>query len=66
MKERQFNTNKYVNNKVDVLHNIWLGLCNLFQTFEDLDSVKDKQADTQAVRQLLDEHAAGDSEERSC
>jgi hypothetical protein len=24
----------------------WLEICNLFQTFEDLESIKDKQADT--------------------
>ena len=35
----------------------WLGLKNLFQTFEELDSVKDKQADIQAVRELLIEDA---------
>lgn len=37
------------------VNNLWLGIVNLFQTFEDLESVKDKQADTQAVRQVLDE-----------
>jgi hypothetical protein len=31
---------------------------NLFQTFEDLESVKDKQADVQAVREML--HVDGD------
>jgi hypothetical protein len=36
-------------------YQIWLGIVNLFQTFEDLESVKDKQADTQAVRRVLDE-----------
>ena len=36
-------------------YSTWLGLVNLFQTFEDLESVKDNQADTQAVRQLVDE-----------
>jgi hypothetical protein len=46
----------------------WLGLKNLFQTFEDLDSVKDKQVDTQAIRQLLDEDEDGQdkSEEVVC
>lgn len=46
----------------------WLGIVNLFQTFEDLESVKDKQADTQAVRQLLDEDDNGQdkSEEVIC
>jgi hypothetical protein len=32
----------------------WLGLVDIFQTFEDLESVKDKQADIKAVRKLLD------------
>lgn len=36
----------------------WLELVNLFQTFEDLESVKDKEADTQAVRRLIDEDTA--------
>lgn len=27
----------------------------MFQTFEDLESVKDKQADIKAIRKLLDE-----------
>jgi hypothetical protein len=31
----------------------WLGLCNLFQTYEGLDDGKDKQAEIQAVRNLL-------------
>jgi hypothetical protein len=45
----------------------WLGIVNLFQTFDDLESVKDKQADIQAVRQLLDEDEAKNSAEvRSC
>jgi len=36
---------------------IWLGIVNLFQTFEDLDKVKDKQVDIQAIRELLEEEA---------
>lgn len=32
---------------------IWLGRRDLFQTFEDLDSVEDKVADVQAIRQIL-------------
>jgi hypothetical protein len=36
-------------------YQIWLGIVNLFQTFEDLESVKDKQADIEAARQMLDE-----------
>jgi hypothetical protein len=31
------------------------GLCDIFQTFEDFKSVKDKQAHIQAVRRVLDE-----------
>jgi hypothetical protein len=31
----------------------WLGLSNLFQTFEDLDSVKDKEADIVSIREVL-------------
>jgi hypothetical protein len=30
----------------------WLGLVDIFQTFEDLESVRDKPADIQAVRRL--------------
>jgi hypothetical protein len=32
----------------------WLGLVDMFQTFEDLESVKDKPADVKAIRKLLD------------
>jgi hypothetical protein len=39
---------------------------NLFQTFEDLESVKDKQADIQAVRQIIDEDMAIQDEEAVC
>jgi len=40
---------------------------NLFQTFEDLESVKDKEANIQAVRQVLDEdEAENGAEVRSC
>lgn len=35
---------------------IWLGLVNLFQTFEDLEFVKGKQAVVQEIRQLVDEN----------
>jgi hypothetical protein len=31
------------------------GIVNMFQTFEDLESVKDKQAEIQIIRQLLEE-----------
>lgn len=35
--------------------NHWLGRQSLFQTFADLDEVKDKTAEVRAVRELLDE-----------
>lgn len=31
----------------------------MFQTFEDLESVEDKQADTQAIGKLLQDHSKG-------
>ena len=34
---------------------IWLGLSDLFQTFEDLESVVDKEAEIANIRELLDE-----------
>jgi hypothetical protein len=36
---------------------LWLGLCDLFQAFGDLEFVKDtdKSADFQAIRRVLDE-----------
>jgi hypothetical protein len=34
---------------------IWLGIVNLFQTFEDLEGAKDKQTGKQTVRRLVDE-----------
>lgn len=42
---------------------IWLGIVNLFQTFVDLESVKDKEADIKAVRQVLDADEAGNGAE---
>ncbi len=39
---------------------------NLFQTFEDFESVKDKQADIEAVRQVLDEDEAAQIGEAVC
>jgi len=33
---------------------VWLGKWFLFQTFEELDSVKDKEYDAQQTRQLID------------
>jgi len=34
---------------------LWLGIVNLFQTFEDSIFVKENPADIQAIRKLLDE-----------
>ena len=33
---------------------LWLGLSDLFQTFEDLESVVDKEAEIASIRELLD------------
>ncbi len=42
----------------------WLGIVNLFQTFEDLESVEDKPLDIHEVRQVIDTH--DDTETESC
>ena len=34
---------------------IWLGKWFLFQTFEELDSVKDKEPDVKEIHELLDD-----------
>ncbi len=34
----------------------WLGLSYLFQTFEDLESVKDVPSDIQAIHEVLEEN----------
>jgi hypothetical protein len=34
--------------------NSWLGKWFLFQTFEELDSVKDKELEVQQIRELLE------------
>jgi hypothetical protein len=39
-------------NKVDILYT-WLGIVNLFQTFDDFEPVKYKPFDTRVVHQLL-------------
>ena len=40
---------------------IWLGLCNLFQTFADLDdSVKDKETDIANIREIFEDLAEDD------
>jgi hypothetical protein len=33
---------------------VWLGKLFLFQTFEELDSIKDKETEVLQIRQLLD------------
>jgi hypothetical protein len=35
----------------------WLESAELFQTFEELDEVKDKKEEIRLVRQLIDENA---------
>mgnify|MGYP001583131018 CR=1 FL=1 len=40
----------------------WLGIVNLFQTFEDLESVKDKEADIKAVREVIHEDTSAEAE----
>jgi hypothetical protein len=46
--------NKYAKHKFDALYKIWLGILDMFQTFDDLESVKDKPADIRAIRELLE------------
>ena len=38
---------------------LWLGIVDMFQTFEDLESIKDKQAETKVIQALLDAHTSG-------
>lgn len=47
---------------------IWLGLSDLFQTFEDLDSVKDKETDIVGIREVLhqDDEDKEDGKEPLC
>jgi hypothetical protein len=54
-----------INNKITeeefvngTLSPLWLGLYNLFQTFKDFASVKDKQANIRAVRYVFDEDSS--------
>jgi hypothetical protein len=49
-----------------VLIKSWLGIKNLFQTFEDLDNVENVQADILAIRNLLDENEKANGEEHAC
>lgn len=46
-----------------VLYVVWLGKWFLFQTFEELDGIKDKELEVRRIRQLLDE---GQKEEPAC
>ena len=50
------------------IKNTWLELSNLFQTFEDLESIKDKEADISSIRELLAEDITEqrDGEEPLC
>jgi hypothetical protein len=50
-----FRRKKSTAQSVDFLIISWLGLSYLFQTLEDLVSVKDIQSDIQAIRRVLDE-----------
>ena len=34
----------------------WLGKGSLFQTFDDLDSIKDKETEIKEIRRALDEN----------
>ena len=43
----------------------WLGICYLFQTFENLDRVKDKQAEIKIIRNLIDEDSEASPAGRS-
>lgn len=43
---------------------IWLGLSDLFQTFEDLESVVDKEAEIASIRELLGEDDAQQNDEK--
>jgi hypothetical protein len=48
------------------LYETWLGRRDLFQTFDGLESVKDKPTDIEAVRQVLDEGDPAQDEEIVC
>jgi hypothetical protein len=39
-------------------HFYWLGIADIFQTFEGLDSINDKQADIQVICQVFDKNSA--------
>ena len=43
---------------------LWLGLSDLFQTFEDLESVIDKEAEIANIRELLDESDSPQNDEK--
>ena len=42
----------------------WLGLSDLFQTFEDLESVVDKEAEIASIRELLGKDDAQQNDEK--
>ena len=43
---------------------IWLGLSDLFQTFEDLESVVDKEAEIASICELLGKDDAQQNDEK--
>jgi hypothetical protein len=43
---------------------LWLGLSDLFQTFEDLESVVDKEAEIASIRELLGKDDAQQNDEK--
>jgi hypothetical protein len=47
--------NSFSNELKNALCSIWLGISNLFQTFEELDSVQDKAGEIAQIRHLLDD-----------
>ena len=55
MMKKESPINKSVNNNVDAMYKVWLGKWFLFQTFEELDSVKDKESEVQQIRQLMED-----------
>ena len=58
----------YRNNQTDItdqekLKSIWLGERSIFQTFEGLDSIVDKETELKEIRQLLYDDTNSQSEE---
>ena len=40
----------------------WLGERSIFQTFEDLDTIVDKETELKEIRQLLDDNTSQDED----